>query len=437
MHHRLTNPGVMICGAMLLAAASATAEDLDSSAPIDEELAAVSRMLDAAWSGDAQAAAEIHDSLKARVKDKPRWHYAYGVSSLKLKRYPDAIKAFEAAVKNSEAFDLAAWKGLIWTELTHKRYDDALTRLEQLAAIVSADDFGGGDEDRDHAATWIGQAVVAVEKTVTTPKVQKRLAEANERLSELWPEELAEGYQSGRDYALARYDDLMSDVKQTSDKLTAKEIQSREDKQKSLEEGVTDADKKRDELKKSAEELQKQAEKKSLQIDKQLARLERDYNILETRANSVLQSMSYLQNQAQLLRQQRRNSQTQSVNGQLNDLQRVDMQLAMYQQEYEATLFRGGMIVQQAMQGAQLKQQLEQGLQEAAGELGARDASLKKWSDRLTKSGEKLQNSKIKVASPTLRQKRQQAKSLNTYLEFDPEWERIRLTERAEESQDS
>ena len=84
------------------------------------------------------------------------------------------------------------------------------------------------------------------------------------------------------------------------------------------------------------------------------------------------------------------------------------------------------------MQGLQLRQQTLQRFQQAAGDLSRQDANLGKWQKRLGQAGENLNKGKIKGASTSVRQKRQQAKSLNTYLEFDPEWERIRLTEPPE-----
>jgi hypothetical protein len=413
------------------------AEDEPAPQKTDPELAAISQLLDIAWSGDKQApqaARQAYDSLRPQVKDRRRLHYAYGVATLKMKRYPAATQAFLAATQESPGFEFSPWKGLIWTELTLKHYDDGLNHIEALARLIADDDFAGSDEESDRIAVWLGQTMSALTKIVAAPKVLQRLDEVDARLREMWSDELRDAYQSGRDYADTQYGELMSDLKQAKDDAQSREELARVQKQQNLQKDIGAAEKEREQLKKSAEQLQKQFEQRLLQIDKQLARLERDYSYLTTRAASVMRSMAMIQAQLQLTQQRSASNPPNGVRspylGSLDDpVQRLDFLLGMYQRELEMTMARSTFVVQQAMQGLQLREQTARHVQQTVGDLERKDADLQKWQDRLSQAGENLKKAKIKATSPSVRQKRQQAKSLNTYLEFDPEWERIRITE--------
>ena len=287
-------------------------------------------------------------------------------------------------------------------------------------------------QDRERIAVWIGQTMAALDKIVANPKVLDQIAETDAKLRETWPREMREAYASGREYTDAQYDELMSDLKTAADDAKSREEQARSQKLQDLQKKITDADKQRETLKKSAEDLQQQAEQKLLQIDKQLARLERDYNYLQTRAMSVMRSMAIVQTQmqrAQTTQGNRNNAQSPYAPSSSVSAGQLDFMLGAYQREFMATTLRASAISDQAMRGLQARQQLAKQVQSTIGNLGGKDADLEKWQSRQAKAGEHLRNSKIKAASPTVRQKRAKAKSLNTYLEFDPDWERIRLTE--------
>jgi hypothetical protein len=401
----------------------------------DPEVAAIHQLLDIAWSGDRQApeaARQVYMSGRDQAKNRPRWEYAYGIACLKMKRYPAAAPAFSAAALEAGSFDFAAWKGLLWTEFTLKKYPDGLGHVESLAKLVAAPAFAGEPDERDRIAVWVGQTMAALEKIVTQPKALDQIAQTDAKLRQLWPAELAEAYQSGRDYTDLQYDELMSGLKQAKDAAQSKEEEARTQKLQRLQKNVDQAGKERENLKKSAEELQKKAQDRLLQIDKQLARLERDYEYLQARAMSVMRSMAILQAQMQRVQvnQGNRSNAQAPVTGSLNtNLGQLDFMLGAYQREAEMTTFRAAMIADQAMRGLETRQQLAQQVQSTIGELGTKEAELEKWQGRQNKAGERLKQSKVKATSASVRQKRSQAKSLNTYLEFDVDWERIRLTE--------
>ncbi len=407
----------------------------------DTELEAVTALLDQAWSGEptaAQKSKELYVSRQQRVGDRSRWHYAYGLGQLKLKRHTAAIPAFQEAIHDADSFRFAPWKALIWTELTLKKYDAALGHIQELAGQIAKEDFSGTAEERDQIATWIGQTLAAVEKLNTTPKAKTQLEQADAELSDLWDDDLLAAYHTGRDYTDALYEELMSQVQEATSAAKSKEKKARDEEQSRLKGSVEDADEKKAELQKKAEDLQKQAEQKLLQIDKQLARLERDYNYLESRALSVLQSMSLVQNEINFTQQRRNNTNAgNSQNpfaGQVDpqSIQRLNFLMVMYQDELTATTTRGMLVAQQAMAGLQTRNQLVQQVQSTTTDLAGEHTSLSKWQKRMNQQADKLEQTKIKGDSLSVRAKRAKAKTLNTYLEFDPDWERILLTERSE-----
>jgi hypothetical protein len=404
----------------------------------DAELEAVTALLDQAWSGEpaaAQKSKELYDSRRQRVGDRSRWHYAYGLGQLKLKRHTAAVPAFQEAIHDADSFRFAPWKALIWTELTLKKYDAALEHIQELAGQIAKAEFSGTAEEQEQIATWIGQTLAAVEKLNATPKTKAQLEKADAALAELWNDELLAAYHTGREYTDALYDELMSQVQEATKAAKSKEKKARDEEQSRLKGSVEDADEKKAELQKKAENLQKQAEQKLLQIDKQLARLERDYNYLEARALSVLQSMSIVQNELNFAQQQRSSSNTRQnpFEGGLNSqpLQRLNFLMAMYQDELNATTTRGMLVAQQAMAGLQTRNQLVQQAQSTTADLAGEHASLSKWQKRMNQQADKLEQTKLKGDSLSVRAKRARAKTLNTYLEFDPDWERILLTERS------
>ncbi len=424
----------LLAAACVLSLASAGLAKGDESAgtPQTQDREAIARLLDVAWSGEqtaAESTRELYDSLNDRVTDRVRWDYAYGIACLKLKRFGPASQAFRAAINGSKQFPVSAWKGLVWAELSQKRYEPGLAQLEAFAKAVVEQKSIGTASEQEAAAVWIGQTLGGLDKIVTAPKVRQRLADTEARLDELWPDALRDAAQSGRDYADMLYAELTEDLKQATDKAKAQEQAAKQEKQKKLSEKSAEAEKQREGLKKSAENLEKQTKERVEQIDKQLERLERDYGYLQSRAQSVLQSMMLAQNQMLLAQ----SAPAGAVNANPLRMQGAQTMLNLYQQEYELTLMRGNMVVQRAMETAQLREQAARQLQQASKEIVDQDSSLGKWQERLKNNSEHLDKQKLKGKSPSVREKRLKAKTLSTYLEFDPEWERIHLIEQPEQ----
>jgi hypothetical protein len=429
----------------VLAACLIAKEEPEQKPPFaqDSELEAVAALLDMAWSGDpaaAQAVKEQYESRRSRVTDRGRWHFAYGLSALKLKRHAAAVTAFQAAIRDAKTFSFSPWKGLIWTELTLKHHDAALQEIETLARKLAEPDFSGSDEEREQIASWIGQTLAAVEKLNASPKIRQHVEKTDAFLAENWNGDLLDAYKTGWDYTNIVYDELMDQVKEATDEAKAKEKHSLEQKQTRLQENAATAEEKKAALAKMADDVKKQAERRLLQIDKQLVRLERDYNYLQARSMSVLQSMSILQTQLSYVQaqQQRPNANIQVQNsfvaGLVQPVQRLNLLLAMHQQELDATTIRALLVAQQAMEGLQTREQLVQQVQATAAELEGQKESLSKWQERMSQAAGKLQQTKPKGDSVSVRAKRVKAKTLSTYLEFDLDWERIKLTERPAES---
>jgi|GEM_PF-5624030 len=431
--------GVIMWGALCLSGiAQEAAPVAEDPVAADPERAAVQQLLDAAWSGDKQAAGyvqQLYESRRAQVQNRPRWDYAYGIAALNLKRYPLAAQAFSSAVADSKSFDFASWKALLWTELTLKKYDEALKHLRELGTIVVAENFPGSAEDRDRVAVWVGQTLLALEKIITLPKVQEQLAQLDTDLRKSWPPDVLDAYQSGRDYSQATYADLMDELNVAQDIATTKEVSERNKKLDELQDQVVAAGEVREGLKKTAAEVQQKTEERLLQIDKQLARLERDYGILESRGMSLLRSISIIQAEIFVLENPRAANRPiladfpNRPSAKSPPLEQLKLLLAAHEWELQLTTYRASLISNQAMQGMQMRQQTILTAQQAVGQLELQDANLEKWQQRQSQTGERLKTAKLKVATPSIRQKREQAKSLNTYLDFHLDLERLRLTE--------
>lgn len=413
-------------------------------APQDPERQAIQQLLELAWSGDADVVAAVRDryeSQRKAVARKAEWHYAYGISLVHLKKFAPAVPVFQAAIADSEDFYFPAWKGAIWAELSLKKFEPALTRIEALATAIAGAGFHGAPEEQERIAIWIGQTLAAVEKLNATPKIRKRVRQTEELLVEKWNDDLKDAYQSGKDYTESLYAELMDDLKQTTEAVKAQDDAIKTKKAAKLKEGAASADEQREALKQKAEEVQKIAEQRLAQLDKQLSRLERDYNYLETRGMNLMGSMSLIQiemSNVQLARRQtsRNNSGNQLDGSQADYLSRLAFQYSVYQLELNATSMRAAMVSQRAMEGLQMRNQLMNQAELAAADLAGQDDTLSRWKERMAQAEENLKKQESKGDSISTRAKRAKAKTLSTYLEFDPDWERILLTERASDPEE-
>lgn len=411
-------------------------------APQDPERQAVQQLLELAWSGNQNAFAAVKEQYDAQKKSVARpaeWHYAYGISLVHLKKFAPAVPAFEAAIKASDRFYFSAWKGAIWSELALKKFEPALVRIESLGRELVQEPFRGSKADRERTAIWIGQTLAAVEKLNQTPKIVKQVHATEASLTDQWNDDLKDAYQSGKDYTDTLYADLMDELKQASDAAKAQQDEAKKEKSAKLKDDAAAADAQREALKKKAEEVQKITEQRIEQLDKQLQRLERDYNYLEARSMNLLGSLSLIQNEmntVQLARNQRNNNSNRVDDVQANYMARLAFQYSAYQLELNATSIRAAMVSERAMEGLQLRNQLLGQAQLAKAHLADQDGVLSRWKERMAQAEENLKKQESKGDSLSTRAKRAKAKTLSTYLEFDPDWERILLTERASEPED-
>lgn len=410
-------------------------------APQDPERQAVQQLLELAWSGNQNAFAAVKEQYDAQKKSVTRpaeWHYAYGISLVHLKKFAPAVPAFEAAIKASDRFYFSAWKGAIWSELALKKFEPALVRIESLGRELVKEPFRGSKADRERTAIWIGQTLAAIEKLNQTPKIVKQVHATEALLTDKWNDDLKDAYQSGKDYTDTLYADLMDELKQASDAAKAKQDEAKQEKSAKLKDDAASADAQREALKKKAEEVQKITEQRIEQLDKQLQRLERDYNYLEARSMNLMASMSLIHNemsraQASHGQQSRNNNSNRFDDGQTGFVSRMAAQYNAYQFELNATSMRAAMVSQRAMEGLQLRQQMLNQAQLAQADLAGQDGALSRWKERMAQAEESLKKQESKGDSLTTRTKRLKAKTLSTYLEFDPDWERIHLTERSQD----
>lgn len=355
---------------------------------------------------------------------------------VKLKRHPAAGEAFQSAVRSSARASFPAWKGLIWTSFTAKHYGDGLQHLESLADQLVTKKIGATDDERDQVAVWLGQAMSGLEKCYSNPKIQSQIAESHDRLTELLPEHLLESYQAGREFSDLLYQQLTADANLATQTAKAKEAA---DKEQNLEKiaGRTEATaKQREQLRRTAEDLEIQGQRRLQQIDRQLTVLERNYMLLQGTAQSAIQSVQIAQGQIQWVQTQalnqardsRNRDKLQEIERRRDDqIQQLNGRIAVAEMQWQFCFLQGAAMSQMALDVLQLRQQTAAQLQEKATGLVSKDAELKQWQDRLAKQGNLVGKAPIKGKSLTAHQKKEKAKSLKTYIEFDPDWERITI----------
>jgi DNA repair exonuclease SbcCD ATPase subunit len=323
----------------------------------------------------------------------------------------------------------------VWGHFAAKDYTAGCDRMtamgQKLAAIANEDD----SPEVRRSIEWLGQMVGALTKVADTGKPRESVAKVDARLMDLFTGDELALYEAGKREAGAVATDVTRDAEELQKKIDAK---NEDERKKKLEEVATNLEtskERRESLKRSSEDWKAWLDERLDAADKQLARLEKDYDALEKRAQSLIQSQLQIQAQITLLSvpgpgtgttpDGKATVQSQLQQQQISTLQR---QQVAYQLEYERTALSALGVSQQAGRVVQDRMGAVKQYEKATGNLVKQEAALGKWEDRMKKDGEKLKKVAKDKASGSAN-KSAAPKTLRSYVDLNWAIERDRLLE--------
>ncbi|MBS0265966.1 MAG: hypothetical protein JSS02_28805, partial [Planctomycetes bacterium] len=336
-----------------------------------------------------------HLGLARRVApDDPRVEFSYGLVLLKQMQVAAAIARFDAACKLDQGRYWPAWQGAIWGHFLDKQFDLGFEKLIEYARIVQAterwDETSGAQR---HAARWIGQLVEALSLRADSEKRRDQIAEHEAQLLKVLGDELSLELEAGRQSIRERAVALEEAADASRRAVGSKQKRRLQEKESKLEQDIESIDKVRVDDKKTAEEWKGWLDETLAKADKQLGLLERDYNFLDQRAASLMQSFVIAGQEITALKVQSDLERFPWRRPGLTDFAQRQNQMLGYQLEYNATVGRMHTIAQQGSLVLEQRALAVQQYQKATGQLVQKGAHLDKWATR-------LKNEKQKLAAP-------------------------------------
>jgi hypothetical protein len=366
----------------------------------------------------------------------PRVDYAQGLVLLRQSQMKPAIAQFDAALKLDGGRYWPAWQAAIWGRLVDKQYEEALTRLDEYAALVqAAEEPDEISEAQREAARWVGRLIEALSRCADSRKLHDLLAAHMVQLLDTFGDELSEEVDAGREAIRERefaLDQAAGTARQVADK---EKERRRKDRSTKIDKDIAGLGQEKQDAKKSAEEWKEWLDDTLKKADKQLGLLERDYKYLEQRAQSLNQSMTLLGQEITTLNLgiSSMNIRTANAFAAQNaqfQLQQRQNQMFGYQLDYNATVGRMSDVAQQGNLLAQQRAGAIRSYETATGQLVKKNADLDKWTARLKDEKQKL-TVQDPAANPKGNKKaaadRKQPFTLKSYLplEFEVEKEHI------------
>jgi hypothetical protein len=398
----------LLLAACLLAAAvrasDVNAENDRRTSPESANAAALAEHLEAALEegyviGDShlQNAQKRLALARRAASGDPRIDYVQGLILLRQLQIEPACAHFEAARKLDRGRFWAAWQAEIWGHFINKQYEPAFAILNEYAKLVAhAEKSDEVSEAQRHAAHWIGHLLGALSLCAELQKVRGLLTTQDAHLQATFAGELLEELEAGRESIHEReavLDQASIVAQETAER--KREHRNRERASK-LEKEIERLGKTESDDKKTAAEWKEWLETTLARADRQIGLLERDYQYLERRAESVMQSITLVGQEITALqvgagtfnRPPSRNAGT-PLNPDSDVRLRLGQMLG-YQMEYNATIGRMELVVQQGNMLANQRAEVIQRYQNATGELVQKDANLDNWATHLKKSKQKL-----------------------------------------------
>jgi hypothetical protein len=340
--------------------------------------------------------AQKHLALARReAPGDPRIDYVQGLILLRQLQIEPACAHFEAARKLDQGRYWPAWQADIWGRFINKQYESGFAILGEYAKLVAhAEKPDEISEAQRHAARWIGELLEALSLCGDSKKLHGQLTAQDAQLQATFAGELLQELTAGREAIHEREAVLDQEASLAHETAERKREQRHRERASKLEKEIEKLGKTENDDKKSAAEWKEWLETTVAKADRQIGLLERDYRYLEQRAQSVMQSIT-LAGQEMTAVQVGTFSRRSSTNPgpALNaDFQwrQGQGQLLGYQLEYNATIGRMNLVVQQANMLVNRRAEAIERYQAATGELVQKDAHLDKWATRLKQNRQKL-----------------------------------------------
>jgi hypothetical protein len=355
----------------------------------------------------------------------PRIDYVQGLIHLRQLQIEPACAHFEAARKLDRGRYWPAWQADIWGHFVNKQYENGFAILGEYAKLVArAEKPDEISEAQRHAARWIGELLEALALCGDSKKVHGQLTTQEAQLQATFAGELLPELAAGRESIHEREAVLDQESSLAHETAERKREQRHRERASKLEKEISRLGKTENDDKKSAAEWKEWLESTLAKADRQIGLLERDYQYLEQRAQSVMQSITLAGQEMTAVQIGTFNRRSSTNPGPaLNaDFQwrQGQGQLLGYQLEYNATIGRMNLVVQQANMLVNQRAEAIERYQNATGALVQKDANLDKWATRLNQNRQKLT-----VQKPQAQGKKnapdgpKQPYSLKVYLPLD------------------
>lgn len=198
----------------------------------------------------------------------PRVYYGHALVLLNQRRYAEAAKSLDQVVRVDEQH-LPAWRARVWLALLLKKYDDALSDMEDLAKV--AGELAEHADNKDaagEAARFLGSVYGFVDGPLSeTAAVADRKATEKEILTSLSDEQRT-AFTEARQRVIEKFTDLTTERQDSRESAIADE---EAEKQKVL----ADVDKRRAEMATQADELKERRAKVEGELKDELAEIAR------------------------------------------------------------------------------------------------------------------------------------------------------------------
>ena len=271
---------------------TATAADLarGNPQPKDALHPQVAKLLEIGWGESFRVlkpSGEAFDEAKRLAPADARVPFAFALVNIKHRKYDDAKKLLEEAIRLDEKY-LAARKASIWVEMLLKRYEAALVEIEQLAAFLPTEAADRAADTADVAlAQFIGRLFGFLEGPAKT-SVKEDVAAAVKarvlaRISPAMRRELAAGGQRVAD----QFAELYLTREQTKEDAQAAEAKSQQREANRLAEDRKDVAEDKAALTDQVAKTREELDRLLSDLEKKLEPLDREYSRLSARAATV------------------------------------------------------------------------------------------------------------------------------------------------------
>ncbi len=390
-----------------------------------------------------QAEQRFEAARAASADDRPV-HHAYGVVLSRLLKFPEAQAQFALAADSPQGAYPPAFRGALYLELQLRRWPlAAKTALAFGTVFEKSPDAWANAEDRTADARWLGQAASAGQLLTTKGPDVRTWIDVDRQIRERLPPEVLPAYSQGFEETLELRAELVEETEETRTKAQQKLADQQELERRKLLEKGRETESTRVNLKAVVKGNQAAFEKQLGEFAKQLGLLENQWNQLDERRQLVERSIILVGQELTILNQnyqnvlnQDRDPQNPNARTRLR-LQGIDQQIATrqlqsleHQAERDRTITSLRNVQGQANTLLAQRQAAVADYEQQTGEILKRDEQLEKWSKRIVKQAEDLEETPTgNTAEVKGRERKQQ--TIGAYLSLDWETERQRLLKEA------